>query len=91
MHLDPPEATSFPQPPLCFWLPIDDQRHTAGIQDRILPSGKMNTTLCGRQLTRTRMTDTEWRWLGCRECWSATEAHVTLHAATMPNTEGNQT
>jgi len=51
----------------------------------------MNTTLCGRQLTRTRMTDTEWRWLGCRECWSATEAHVTLHAATMPNTEGNQT
>jgi zinc-finger len=91
VHLDPPEATSFPQPPLFFWLPIDDQRHTAGIQDRITPPGKLITTLCGRQLTRTRVTGAEWRWLGCLECWSAAEAHVELHASTMPNTEGNQT
>jgi hypothetical protein len=91
VHLDPPEATSFPQHPSFFWLLIDGQRHAAGIQDRILPSGTMSTTRCGRQLTRTRVTGTEWWWLGCREYWSAAEAHVTLHAATMPNAEGNQT
>ncbi len=57
MHLDPPE--SFPQPPSFFWLPIDDQRHAAGIQDRNQPPGILITMLCRRQLTQTQVTDAE--------------------------------
>lgn len=57
VHLDPPE--SFPQPPSFFWLPIDDQRHAAGIQDRNQPPGTLITMLCGRQLTQTQVTDAE--------------------------------
>jgi hypothetical protein len=84
VHLDPPEATRSPQP-------IDDQRHAPGIRDQNPPSNKPITTLCGRQLTRTLVTGAEWRWLGCREYWSAAKAHVKLHASTMPSTESNQT
>lgn len=91
MHIDPPEATRSPQPPLFFWLPIDGRRHKAKIQDQDLPPSKLITTLCGRQLTRTRVTGAEWWWLSCRECWSAATAHVGLHATTTPSAEGNQT
>ncbi|MGH3717832.1 MAG: zinc finger protein [Pseudonocardiaceae bacterium] len=54
-----PGATSFPHPRTFFWLPIDGKRHAADIRDRNLPSGKLITTLCGRQLTRPRVTDAE--------------------------------
>jgi hypothetical protein len=37
VHRDTPEAASFPQPPLFFWLPIDGRRHKAKIQDQHLP------------------------------------------------------
>jgi hypothetical protein len=86
VHLDPPE--SFPRLPSFFWLPIDDQRHTVGIQDRNQPPGTLITTLCGRQLTRTQVTEAEWQWPVCDECWSAAEAHLGLHTS---STEGNQT
>ncbi|MGH3698617.1 MAG: zinc finger protein [Pseudonocardiaceae bacterium] len=86
MHLDPPE--SFPQPPSFFWLPIDDQRHAAGIQDRNQPPGILITMLCRRQLTQTQVTDAEWQWPVCGECWSAAEAHIGLQAF---SSEGNQT
>lgn len=91
MHRDPPETTRSPQPPLFFWLPINGRRHKAKIQDQHLPPGTLITTLCGQQLTRTRVTGTEWWCPNCRECWFAATAHVELHAATMPSTEGNQT
>lgn len=76
MHPDPPGASSLPRPRMFFWLPTDGQRHAADIRDRHLPSGKLITTLCGRQLTRARGTETEWLWPTCPECWSAAEAHV---------------
>jgi zinc finger protein len=80
VHLDPPGAPTVPRPQWFFWLPIDGQRHAARIHDRHLPSGKLITTLCGRQLTRIRVTDTEWLWPSCLECWSAAEARVGLRA-----------
>ncbi|MBV9162808.1 MAG: hypothetical protein JO281_14930 [Pseudonocardiales bacterium] len=86
MHLDPPGALTFPQPQSFFWLPIDGKRHAAGIRYRNLPSGKLITTLCGRQLTRARVTDTEWLWPTCPECWSAAEARVGPQAPKMSGT-----
>lgn len=90
MHLNPPESTSFPHPSLFFWLLIDGRRHKAKTQDQHLLPGNVVTTLCGRQLTRTRVTGAEWWWLSCRDCWSAATAHVELYAATMLSAEGKQ-
>lgn len=74
------ESAPFPRPRFFFWLPVGNQRHAAGIQDRHLPSGKLITTLCGKQLIRTRATDTEWLWPTCLECWSVVEAEAEIQA-----------
>ncbi|MGH3717842.1 MAG: zinc finger protein [Pseudonocardiaceae bacterium] len=91
MRLDPPGATSFPQPQSFFWLPIDSRLHAAGILDQNLPPGELITTFCGRELTRTRVSNAEWRWPVCPECWSAAGTHLGLRASTIPGTRGDQT
>lgn len=78
VHLDPPGVAIFPQSRSFFWLPIDGKRHAARIRDQHLSSGKLITTLCGQQLMRTRVTDAEWLWPCCLECWAAAEIRVKL-------------
>jgi hypothetical protein len=80
VRLDPPGASMFPEPRSFFWLPIDGQRHAAGIRDRNLPYGELIDTLCGRRLKRAPVTDIEWLWPTCPGCWSATAARVGLRA-----------
>lgn len=80
MRLDPPVATFFPEPRSFFWLPIDGKRHAAGIRDRGQPYGALVTTLCEQQLKREPVTDAEWLWATCPECWAATAARVGLQA-----------
>ncbi|MGH3899382.1 MAG: zinc finger protein [Pseudonocardiaceae bacterium] len=77
---DPPKATIFPEPRTFFWLPIDGQRHAAGIRDRYLPYGEQVGTFCGKQLRRAPVDDIEWLWPTCSTCWSITAARVGLRA-----------
>jgi len=79
VRLDPLGDTLFPERSF-FWLPIDGQRHAAGIRDRDLLYGEPVNTLCDQQLKRAPVTDSDWLWPTCPDCWSVTAARVGLRA-----------